>query len=61
MYINYKILILQKAFEVIGFTEEEKINTFKLVASVLLLGNLEFSSTNNMNNVECCHITNLKG
>jgi len=49
-----------KAFEVIGFTEEEKINTFKLVASVLLLGNLEFSSTNNMNNVECCHITNLK-
>lgn len=43
--------------QVIGFTDEEIMAVFQLVASVLKLGNVTFDPKSNKNGTEACEIT----
>ena len=39
-----------EAFDILGFTKEEKYNVFKLTASVMHLGELKFKKKSGENN-----------
>ena len=47
--------------EDIGLTSEESCDIFKIVSSVLKLGNLQFVPTTNMDGTEGCSIANEYG
>lgn len=47
--------------DTLGFTAEEVINVFKIVASVLKLGNITFLPTNNIDGTEGCTVNNEYG
>lgn len=57
IYIFYQ-LMLQNGFEMLGFGECEVINIFKIISSILKLGNLNMVPTNNIDGSEGCIITN---
>ncbi|XP_033098129.1 unconventional myosin-Ib-like isoform X2 [Anneissia japonica] len=44
--------ITQKAMQVLGFTDEEILSIYKLLGSILKLGNVKFTSVNTMNGME---------
>lgn len=46
------------AMEILGFTAEEVIDVFRVVAVVLKLGNLQFVPCNNIDGTEGCAIDN---
>jgi len=48
----------KKALETVGFTSEEIVNIFRVVAAVLKLGNLIFDPVNNIDGTEGCCINN---
>ncbi|XP_071825840.1 unconventional myosin-Ib-like isoform X2 [Apostichopus japonicus] len=50
--------ITQKAMQVIGFTDEEILSTYKLVAGILKLGNIQFEAYTTENGTEGVKITN---
>ncbi|XP_071449354.1 unconventional myosin-Ia-like [Hetaerina americana] len=50
--------VTKKALETLGFTLEEVINVFQIVACVLKLGNIVFIPTNNIDGTEGCTISN---
>nr|CAD7586434.1 unnamed protein product [Timema genevievae] len=52
------IQLLSKSFEILGFSQEDIVNVFKIVASVLKLGNISFIPTNNIDGTEGCTISN---
>lgn len=56
--INMHELFLQRALETLGFSQEDIVNVFKIVASVLKLGNIGFIPTNNIDGTEGCTINN---
>jgi hypothetical protein len=56
--INMHVLFLQRALETLGFSQEDIVNVFKIVASVLKLGNIGFIPTNNIDGTEGCTINN---
>lgn len=51
-------LLFQCGFEVLGLSEIEITNIFKIVSSILKLGNLNMVPTNNIDGTEGCIITN---
>lgn len=51
-------LLLQYGFEIMGLDESEITNIFKIVSSILKLGNLNMVPTNNIDGTEGCIITN---
>ena len=51
----------QRAMEDIGLGADEICDIFKIVASVLKLGNLQFVPTTNMDGTEGCGISNEYG
>ena len=55
------IYFFQRAMEDIGLKTEEICDIFKIVASVLKLGNLQFVPTTNMDGTEGCSIANEYG
>jgi len=59
--IDWWISIKQKALETVGFTSEEIMNIFRVVAAVLKLGNLIFDPVNNIDGTEGCCINNEYG
>nr|CAD7194830.1 unnamed protein product [Timema douglasi] len=50
--------LFQRSFEMLGFSQEDIVNVFKIVASVLKLGNISFIPTNNIDGTEGCTISN---
>lgn len=46
------------ALEILGFTIEEVVNIFRIIAVVLKLGNLRFVPFNNIDGTEGCVIDN---
>ncbi|XP_071788878.1 LOW QUALITY PROTEIN: unconventional myosin-Ia-like [Asterias amurensis] len=50
--------VTQKAMQIIGFTDEEILAIYQLLASVLKLGNMEFKAYITMNGTEGVKITN---
>lgn len=52
---------LQTGMEVIGFYREEITHVLQLVASVLKLGNVEFSHRSNSDGTDGCDISNTAG
>jgi len=50
--------ILQYGFEMMGLSELEIISIFKIISSILKLGNLNLVPTNNIDGTEGCIITN---
>ena len=54
-------LVLQRALETLGFSQEDIVNVFKIVACVLKLGNIGFIPTNNIDGTEGCTISNEYG
>ncbi|XP_063230710.1 unconventional myosin-Ia isoform X2 [Bacillus rossius redtenbacheri] len=48
----------KRAMETLGFSQEDIVNVFKIVASVLKLGNINFIPTNNIDGTEGCTINN---
>ncbi|KAG8231561.1 hypothetical protein J437_LFUL011739 [Ladona fulva] len=50
--------VTKKALETLGFTLEEVINVFQIVACVLKLGNIVFIPTNNIDGTEGCTVSN---
>lgn len=50
--------MLQCGFELLGLNETEIIDIFKIVSSILKLGNLNMVPTNNIDGTEGCIITN---
>jgi hypothetical protein len=56
--INMHALVLQRALETLCFSQEDVVNVFKIVASVLKLGNIGFIPTNNIDGTEGCTINN---
>ncbi len=53
--------MLQKAMEVIGFSQEEMVSVFQLVASVLKLGNIHFQHHSNIDGTDGCKLINDNG
>ena len=47
--------------EVIGFKTEEVMMTFQLVASILKLGNVEFSPKSNKDGTDGCDLSDMSG
>ena len=47
--------------EALGFSNEDVIDIFRIIAAILKLGNLTFSPINNMDGTEGCSITNEYG
>ena len=60
-YYENKCLLFQRAMEDIGLKSEEICDIFKIVSSVLKLGNLQFVPTTNMDGTEGCSIANEYG
>lgn len=54
-------IVLQKALESVGFSAEDIINIFRIVAAVLKLGNLIFSPVSNIDGTDGCSINNEYG
>ncbi|KAJ9580439.1 hypothetical protein L9F63_024375, partial [Diploptera punctata] len=50
--------ITKRALETLGFSQEDIVNVFKVVACVLKLGNIGFIPTNNIDGTEGCTINN---
>lgn len=48
----------KRSLEVLGFTNEEILSVFKIIAVVLKLGNLNFIPITNIDGTEGCEITN---
>lgn len=48
----------QKALEDLGMSPDEILQVFRLVASILKLGNLNFVPTTNMDGTEGCGVSN---
>nr|CAD7425307.1 unnamed protein product [Timema monikensis] len=55
---NLSFFLFQRSFEMLGFSQEDIVNVFKIVASVLKLGNISFIPTNNIDGTEGCTISN---
>ena len=54
-----KLFVYTKtALDVLGFSMEEIVNIFKVVAVVLKLGNLHFVPCNNIDGTEGCSVSN---
>lgn len=53
--------MLQRSLELLGLTQEEMHNVFKIVASVLKLGNVSFIPINNIDGTEGCALSNEYG
>lgn len=51
-------LNVQKALESVGFSAEDIVNIFRIVAAVLKLGNLIFTPVSNIDGTEGCSINN---
>lgn len=47
--------------EIIGFTHEEIHLVFQLLASILNLGNVDFSEKTNTDGTDGCDIVNIRG
>ncbi|XP_071942149.1 unconventional myosin-Ib-like isoform X2 [Antedon mediterranea] len=47
-----QLAVTQKAMQVLGFTDEEILSVYKLLGSILKLGNVEFNSFNTMNGTD---------
>ncbi|GFG33445.1 hypothetical protein Cfor_10035, partial [Coptotermes formosanus] len=50
--------VTKRALETLGFSQDDAVNIFKIVASVLKLGNIGFIPTNNIDGTEGCTISN---
>lgn len=50
--------MLQRSLETLGFSQDDAVNIFKIVASVLKLGNIGFIPTNNIDGTEGCTVSN---
>ncbi|XP_066996441.1 unconventional myosin-Ia [Anabrus simplex] len=50
--------VTKRAMETLGFSQDDIVNVFKVVASVLKLGNIGFIPTNNIDGTEGCTINN---
>lgn len=48
----------KKSLEALGFTNDEILSIFKIIAVVLKLGNLNFIPITNIDGTEGCEITN---
>jgi hypothetical protein len=48
----------QKALDTLGFSDEDVVLIFKIVASVLKLGNIGFTPTSNIDGTEGCTVSN---
>lgn len=48
----------RSAMEILGFTVEEVVSVFRIIAVVLKLGNLQFVPCNNIDDTEGCAISN---
>lgn len=55
------ILFLQKSLEILGFSQEDILSIFKIIAVVLKLGNLLFIPITNIDGTEGCEISNEYG
>lgn len=53
--------IFQRSLEILGLSQEEILNVLKIVSSVLKLGNVNFTPTNNIDGTEGCKINNEYG
>lgn len=51
-------LYTRSALDVLGFSVEEVVNIFRIIAVVLKLGNLQFVPCNNIDGTEGCSISN---
>lgn len=56
--MNIVNLCLQYGFEMLGLSDPEIINIFKIVSSILKLGNLNIVPTNNIDGTEGSIVTN---
>lgn len=53
-----QFLLTKKSLEVLGFTSEEVLSIFKILAAILKLGNLNFIPITNIDGTEGCEISN---
>jgi myosin-1 len=51
-------LLTKKSLEVLGFSSEEILSIFKILAAILKLGNLNFIPITNIDGTEGCEISN---
>jgi myosin I len=51
-------LLTRKSLDVLGFTSEEILSIFKILAAILKLGNLNFIPITNIDGTEGCEISN---
>jgi myosin heavy subunit len=54
MFVN----LFQKALYTLGFSADDIVQLFKVVASVLKLGNIGFTPTSNIDGTEGCTVNN---
>lgn len=53
-----KNVLFQTALEVLGFSNDEIVDVFRVIAVVLKLGNIKFVPSNNIDGTEGSVITN---
>lgn len=51
----------QTGMEIIGFPNDEVHNVFKLLSSILKLGNVEFAERINADGTDGCDVVNING
>ena len=55
------LFLFQHGMEVIGFTSGEVTSLFQLIASILKLGNIDFSHRSNDDGTDGCDLSNTAG
>lgn len=51
-------MLTKKSLEILGFSQEEILSIFKILAAILKLGNLNFIPITNIDGTEGCEISN---
>lgn len=51
-------MLTKKSLEILGFSSEEILSIFKILAAILKLGNLNFIPITNIDGTEGCEISN---
>ena len=55
---KFQFAYMRKSLEILGFTGEEILSIFKIIAVILKLGNLNFIPITNIDGSEGCEISN---
>ena len=60
-HADYVLILFQKAMETVGFSSEDMISVFELLAAILNLGNIDFEAYSLPDGTSACNLSNSEG